>query len=59
MSRRPPPSYGLALLIAGLLLGFGLTLEQLGHPRLAFADLVLVFAIVLAILRELVLSGDR
>ncbi|MBY9062458.1 hypothetical protein K7957_05875 [Sphingomonas yunnanensis] len=59
MTRRPAPSYSLALLIAGVLLGLGLLLVLLGHPRLAYATLVLVFAVVLAILRELVISGDR
>lgn len=52
-------SYGLELLIAAVLLGFGLVLEQLGHPRLAYATVVLVLAVVLAVLRDLIQSGDR
>lgn len=59
MTRRPHRDHSLALLIAGLLLGFGLALELLGHSRLAFATLVLVFAIVLSMLRDLASKGDR
>ncbi|MBB3691480.1 hypothetical protein [Sphingomonas sp. BK580] len=51
--------HALGRMIGCALLGFGIILELSDHPRLAYAALILVFAIVLSMLRDLTLKGDR
>lgn len=64
----PPPdlrrdqsdNLALPLAIAGVLLGLALLLLFfIDAPRIALAVVILAFVITLAVLRELILPGDR
>lgn len=56
---RPLHPLATPLLIAGLLLGITLFLTALQMPRAAIVALVLSLTVTLAILREIILTGDR
>lgn len=55
----PPHPLAFPLMTAGFLLGLTLLLAALDMPRAAIVALVLSLIVVLAILRELILTGDR